>query len=307
MRHISDTLIDVYYNRFVNRTDVYNEQWATQTQHGYRAVYEPVTPSLIAQHIAGQITLSFPTLSKDAMCKWCCWDSDRADGKLDHLQSLLSQHGWIVVREGRRPGRDGHLWMFFDQPVSAIDVIRLAAIFQKAAGIAEGELEFFPKQASASKIGSAVRGPLGVNRKPEAQGMRGWFDDAPKDALAQLEWLSAQTPNQAAMLAQLAQELRMRELANRRLPARAFREQEQRKNNQIRSNQSILALVENTRLLGKEHVAQCPLCAIEGHDKHRDNLHISLDGTKFCCVYGGPGQVHNAQDIINALQHRNRI
>jgi hypothetical protein len=300
MSEIPGKLIQVYFNRFINRTDVYNYQWCDQINYGYTAVHGPVTLELIALHLGGQVTLSFPALSKESMCKWCCWDSDKSDGKLDRLQALLSQYGWIIVREGRREGRDGHLWLFFDDPVPAADLIRFAAVFQKAAGIASGQLEFFPKQSKAP-VGSSVRGPLGIHLKPGAKCVRGWFDDAPQDVIAQLEWLSLQVPNSAATFIKLAEELRLRELANRRLPARSNRRQASGQRG-VNLNANILALVPETRRIGQDFVAQCPLCAAEGHDLHKDNLRISADGKKFCCVYGGPGLVHIAPDIIRALR-----
>lgn len=67
---------------------------------------------------------------------------------------------------------------------------------------------------------------------------------------------------------------------------------------------SILGLVD-ARRCGNELVAQCRLCADEGHDRHQDNLRIKLDGSVFCCVYGGTGQVHKGRDIMQALRISN--
>jgi hypothetical protein len=55
------------------------------------------------------------------------------------------------------------------------------------------------------------------------------------------------------------------------------------------------------RRQGGSMVAQCPLCAKEGHDAHEDNLTINSDGSKFCCVYGGPNQVHKVRQIMTCL------
>jgi len=63
----------------------------------------------------------------------------------------------------------------------------------------------------------------------------------------------------------------------------------------------VLELVE-ARRIGRELVAQCPVCAAEGHDRHRDNLRIKPDGSVFCCTFGGPGQIHKTRDIIRALR-----
>lgn len=68
----------------------------------------------------------------------------------------------------------------------------------------------------------------------------------------------------------------------------------------------ILKLFTDWRQKGNEMVRQCPLCVAAGHDKSMDNLRVSQDGSKFCCVYGGPGQVHKAGDIIKALTSGSR-
>jgi hypothetical protein len=221
--------------------------------------------------------------------KWLCFDSDTDDGALNQLESFLKTYQWHVIREGRRPHRDGHLWVLFDAPVQAAQLIVLGQSAMKLAGTTG--LECFPKTATGL---SQVRGPLGINLKPEAKGARGWFDGVEQNITSQLEWLAVQPLNRAEDAIKEAEKHKPKQEPTKLKLFRRWR------GGRFECT-SILELVEG-RKVGGRHLAQCPLCALEGHDRHRDNLHISLDGTKWCCVFGGPNQVHKSRDIILALK-----
>jgi hypothetical protein len=216
-------LVEHYVGRFVNRSDVWYKQWANAAgRSGYayqgpdmdtkdgRFVYEPVTPDLVQRHLAGEITAGWTALSPDATCRWACWDEDQDAGDLTRIASVLEQWNFHPHREGGRPGRAGHLWLFFDQPVPAEDLTKLNEDVLRHADIAK--IEFFPKQSKSSGrgIGNCVRGPLGINRKPEAQAVRGWFDAAPPDVEQQLRWLSQQPFDRADLVSRIAALIRSR-------------------------------------------------------------------------------------------------
>lgn len=114
---IKESMLQGYFDSFFNRSNAYYEQWRNGEKFGLKAVRKPVSLQLIASHLSGEITLSIPALSAESQCKWCCWDSDAESGDLDNVQALLQVHGWEAIRESKRPGRDGHLWLFFDKPV----------------------------------------------------------------------------------------------------------------------------------------------------------------------------------------------
>ncbi|MGH9548594.1 MAG: TOTE conflict system archaeo-eukaryotic primase domain-containing protein, partial [Terriglobales bacterium] len=187
---------NTYTERFVNRDDVYFEQWRSGQRYGLRAVRGQVTAELIEKHLQGHITISVPAMSKNATCKWCAWDSDIVDGSIDRIATILDSLKWHPIREGKRSGRDGHLWLFFDSPVSAADLILFDKEIRRRCGIADRVLEFFPKQSKA-EIGSALRLPLGVHRKPGANNSVGWFAGPPEDRSAQLAWFAEQALNPA--------------------------------------------------------------------------------------------------------------
>lgn len=313
-----DELVAVYKNRFINRDDIwfkqyidyrdgcakYAKQGPDMDPNGGWFRYEPVSPRLLRRHFKGRITCAWPAIDSKYCSKWLCFDSDTDDGDLDKLEQALNSWGVHTIREGRRPGRDGHLWVLFDKPVSAElliilgnAMIRLAAVRPATKDYPHG-IELFPKSATGF---SQVRGPLGVNLKPEAKGAYGLFDGVKHNVKAQLEWLATQTLNQAQDAVREAEKHRQKPKPNKTKPCRKRR---YRVNGFTPVN--ILDYV-SYRRVGNSLIAQCPVCAGEGHDEHKDNLHITLDGNKLCCWFGGePGKIHMRQDIINALTQRGR-
>lgn len=202
---MNPTHISIFRERFVHREDAYYRQWAYSDNYGYRAVYEPVIPSLIRDHLSGKITVAVPAIDANGLCKWCAWDSDNEDGNLEKIESTLLILGWHSIREARRIGRAGHLWLLFNFAVAARDVILFGRQISERAGIPHGAIEFFPKQASAEKLGGALRLPLGAHRKPGAGNCRGWFEAVPKDVHSQLEWFSLQPLNPSNRISEIAQ------------------------------------------------------------------------------------------------------
>lgn len=301
----SDELIKVYSDRFINRVDIWGKQYPTP-DGGYsyacqkpdldtRFKYEPVSPDLIRRHLCGEITCAWAATSSTGESKWLCFDSDKADGELDKLEAFLRKWKWRVIREGRRSGRDGHLWLLFDQPVPSQKLMLLGDVMMTKAGIAT--MERFPKGDPLKPPGySQVRGPLGVHLKPEANRCRGWFDGPTQDTNEQLIWLAQQPLNKATDAIREANTHAIKRPTvipgKKKTSGRVYR-------TDIRKHVT-------TRLSRNQLVAQCPLCAAEGHDAHEDNLHITPDGTRFCCVYGGPAQVHKNPDILKALTLPNR-
>lgn len=289
-----EEVIKLFAKRFVNHRNAYG----VQTLYGNRCIYlpryEPITMKIITSHLRGGITISIPALDEQNNGLWICFDSDRNDGSLDHLETFLLDWGWLIIREGKRPGRDGHLWLFFDAPIPGEHLVNLANAMLKFSGLSNAGLEIFPKQSSANKLANGVRLPLGVHRKPGADNCRGLFAACPEMTIAaQLKWFTDQALNDSSDGIKLA------EVHRPIVCPVSSKVYSQIKTNFKRIN--ILEYVQAKRI-GKEHVAQCPLCAIEGHDRHKDNLHINPDGSTCCCWYGGAGKIHKTADVIKALK-----
>ncbi len=209
-------LMSMWWLRFLNRMDAYAKQGVKSGHCQYFAKYQDITPALFERHLSGLLTLGLPALDQNGFSRWCCFDSDKDDGNLDKIEKLLIQYNWHYVREGIRPGRDGHLWLFFSQPILASDLRLIGRRFIEAAGIAPNSIEFFPKQDMPSydsekqrfKASSIVRLPLGIHRKPGVDD-RGWFRDAPRDLDSQLKYICDQPYNPIAPVQLLAEELKL--------------------------------------------------------------------------------------------------
>lgn len=304
----SDTdLCQNYMNRFINRTELWFRQWVdVDRKCQYACVksgakrYEPVTLPLIARHLKGEVTCSWPAINETGKSKWCCWDSDFENGDIVRIADVLNRLRLVSHREAVRPGRDGHLWMFFDEPIEAEQLLRLnrevlahAGVMLKSRAYPSG-VEFFP--ASSSRL-SQVRGPLGVHRKPGANNARGWFVQPEQNLKAQLEWLTSAPSNSSQIISNMVKPLFAADLARQAIAEPRVIQPYPRGAARV----DILTLVADRRWNGRDWIARCPLCALEGHDKASDNLRISADGKIFCCVYGGPASTHSARSIVAAL------
>lgn len=284
-------MLEQYLSFFVNRSEPYFQQYTARGKVGYRCVRESVTLDLIRRHLAGEITLSFPATSESGTCKWAVWDCDTADDSLDRIESVLIELELNPLRESKRVGRSGHTWLLFDEPLPPHRLLRFDKEIRAHAGVSHDAVEFFPK----STVGlSQIRGPLGLHRKPGVN-QTGWFEDAPHSISDQIAWLGEQSRSSSEAICRMTDLLFERDLANRSAPPRRIR------NTSVEQRINILDALPDKRWSGREFIAQCPLCAREGHDRHRDNLRVSENGETFTCVFGGPGKVHKAREIALCL------
>ncbi len=305
-----DELIEIYISRFVNRLDIWSKQYITpdgcciylcqkpdMDTKGGKYPYESVTHDLVKRHINGALTCAWPAIDRNGCSKTLCFDSDIDDGGLEKIQEFSQECGLHVIREGGRPGRAGHLWACFDNPVPAEALMIVSGVILncvgqqlKSSNCPDG-VERFPGSVTGL---TQVRGPLGIHRKPDASNCRGWFDGPEQDVTAQLQWLAEQPLNRAEDVIREAN----KHSKTLNSTARPFVREAGRS-----PRVNILELVDFRRV-GEKLVAQCPICALEGHDQHRDNLQSTLDGSRFCCVFGGPGRVHKTGEIIKEVLSR---
>ncbi|HEY9793693.1 MAG TPA: hypothetical protein V6D22_25070 [Candidatus Obscuribacterales bacterium] len=213
---IRDDLISSYVSRFVNQTkhwgkhvlkagglDVYYQK-PEQNTFGGRYPYEAVSHSLIRRMLDAEITCSWAAIDEGANSRWLCFDSDVASGDIDKIADVLRRWDFAVLKEGARPGRDGHLWLLFSHPLPAKAIRRFAMEVLAHAGVKPENIEVFPKHDRGY---SQIRAPLSVNLKPTANRIRGWFEVPPKDVVSQLEWLKEQQLNDSYKVDLVAQRL----------------------------------------------------------------------------------------------------
>lgn len=162
--------------RFVGRTDVYSVQ---KVNGDHRAVYKPLTPEVLEQHLAGETIGAYPA-DGDATCRVGCLDFDlgprgttilREDVEpkareihariAKALESLgLDPQAFVMESSGQR---GLHGWMFFDPATPQAAAFH----FMRLLGSLTGAGESFPKQAGKTRkgLGNPVKLPLGVHRQ----------------------------------------------------------------------------------------------------------------------------------------------
>lgn len=133
---------------FRGREDVYAEQWRTkQGNWAYRPAGKKnwlailasrpeehkrvdrqtrtlyaVTDEVIRQHLTGKKTVGIYPLLVDETCRFLAADFDKKTWQEDSLAFLATcqRAGVPAYLERSRSGNGGHVWMFFESPVTAV-------------------------------------------------------------------------------------------------------------------------------------------------------------------------------------------
>jgi len=293
---LPDELIDNYFRLFVNRR-VYTVQSARpHPNSGKHYYYRPkeqdrsclLTGKAIEDHLLGEVTIGLYVINpKTQRCKWAAIDADYANSLADllKLQWELKNDGIEAALEKSRRG--GHLWILAETPLLASDcrvyIHSLAGRLKlpvRGTGLAEG-IEIFPRQSflRPGEFGNAIRGPLGVH---QANKKRYFFYGADYTLDAQMSYLKGldklTEERLKSLISGMAIPEEMRE-GNPKAPSETF----------TRSAQGfrILDHVRPIRKSGRNYWAQCPSCALDGHDRGHDNLAIAIDDPrKYKCWAG---------------------
>jgi len=293
----SISIIEVVSSIFINRTDIWYKQYVTKngdTGYTCRGFDKQPLPALtdghIQAHLDGRLTISTLAVSEAGTCKWICFDSDKADATLDRIDDFLRQVGLTPQRESKRTSKDGHSWLFFDKPIPADKAVMFWQFVKAAMQLTPEEthqIEYFPRSVDRT---SQVRLPLGKHLKPGSGIDRGWFEGADHAIEAQIDYLVNIKPDDGAKIVRLADLYHAltppaRPAIYRQVSSREFIDHDLR------------PFIGPTRRSGKELIAACPLCQLEGGDNHGDNLRLSLDGKKVNCVKNGPNEYHKTSEI----------
>lgn len=149
------------FDTFIQRTDLY----AYQLENGgYVCVHKPISLKHVYLHLKGDMTLGAYVLDRSSQTRFIVFDADDDDQyeRLVQTSNSLSHHFIFSYLESSRRG--GHLWLFFQEPLSGKD----ARLFGK--GIVEtyslADIELFPKQDCVGDgPGSLIRMPFGIHKK----------------------------------------------------------------------------------------------------------------------------------------------
>jgi hypothetical protein len=299
---------------FANRCDTWSHQSIVKDKNGREKLhyfrvkpgdthYEPLSTSLYQRHLSGSLTLAVDAIDHVYCSDFCVFDCDDDSEDLDKVETTLTAILLHPHREGRRQGRAGHTWLFFQEPLPANELLAFASVVMHEAQVSQA-LEFFPKYPGRL---SQIRLPLGVHRKPGAGGVRGWFDEAPPDVNAQVSFLGSLKPDSVGEIKRLAKYgIEKARLAEVRRP-RLYRVPDyQGICSDTRTNLlKVIPTGEMRRVSRDWYATACPACVELGHDSTGDNLHINAhDGTFFKCWEGrvNAGRGHSQQDIVLAVR-----
>ncbi|GCE27893.1 hypothetical protein KDA_33770 [Dictyobacter alpinus] len=140
---------------FVGRSDDYALQGANGL---YRRAGRPLTHDVLYAHLQGDCTIGTYVINTHGSCTFAVMDADKPGGLqlLGQAQQALAADGIPSYLE--QSHREGHLWVFFQQPAPAATVRWWLRPY-----CPEG-MEFFPKQDQTDGYGSLIRVPLGIHQ-----------------------------------------------------------------------------------------------------------------------------------------------
>lgn len=288
---------------FVNRRAYTVQSTRPHPESGRHYYYRPrgkdgapapgLTLDTVRRHLAGELTIGIYAINPETQrCKWMAVDADYRTALEDLIKVQRRLHDDGVAAALEKSKRGGHLWMFFDRPVLALQarlyIYHLAVklnVQVKGTGLSEG-IEIFPKQDEIreSEFGNAIRAPLGVHwGARESRGWRYWFYGADYNLADQLAYLNG--------LPKLREEHLRRMIEGLEIPQqfvqRAQRTESPRCLEAKPGEFRILDYVTVCRQVGRNWVSRCPSCAAAGHDKSGDNLAIAVEEPrKYCCWAG---------------------
>lgn len=282
-----------FLSLFVNNQNNYALQ---QSNGSYVAIKnKQIDDQTFERHILGDVTLGTYSISPDNTCNYVCWDLD-----YENEQAVCTLIGWLsfngisCYRESIRPGRSGHIWAFFDEPIPSRQAHTLGMYAKFYAGFSA---ESFPKQSGLKPggFGNLVRLPLGLHRKMFPGKVRGLFADCPsKDAIDQLFWICEQRMNSSELVLEFIDNLPL------------IKEPTKRKTSLRLNNGDLLELFPTDwpmkDMPNGEIVARCPRCAHEGHDTQCNNLSINPTENILYCHYG-----HDFMNILTSLRNLKKI
>lgn len=187
--------VALFMDRFSGRKDVYAHRWRSTksgktgwsptTRYGSDfhnpkpSDYVPLSPSVIEQHLRGNNDTDWHVglypLLEDDRCRLLVCDFDKGDWQRDAsaYAKVCTAAGVSVLAEISRSGEGAHVWIFFEDLVSAAQARTLGAIFLRRAMIScpamsfDSYDRFFPSQdklplqsTGRARLGNLIALPL---------------------------------------------------------------------------------------------------------------------------------------------------
>ncbi len=146
--------------------------------------YFPLTEHVIHDHLTGKITAGVYPLLADETCWFLAADFDKTTWQEDVRACLQTCSEWKVpaLLERSRSGRGGHIWFFFEAPVSARIARKLGAAILTRTMECRHQLgldsydRFFPSQDTMPKGGFGNLIALPLQHVPRGHGNSVFLD-----------------------------------------------------------------------------------------------------------------------------------
>lgn len=230
MASSTDDKIALFADRFRTRRDVYavrsentrtgQSWWLPAVAGGWRkgtdrrfARYLPLTPQVIAAHLAGEAFVGLYPLARDNSCHFLAADFDGPAAMLDALAYVKAAAALriSVGLEISQSGRGAHAWMLFDDAVPAVTARTIGSALIREAILLRGSMDLrsydrlFPNQdvMPDGGLGNLIAAPLQGRRRKD--GLTLFLDTATlephADQWAYLSTLDRLTPHAAERIA----------------------------------------------------------------------------------------------------------
>jgi len=201
--------ITLFKTLFCGRDDVYALRWVSKNgRSGYSPAgtreweqsadgtyklkkdsskrdYFPLTDEVIRHHLTGKCTIGIYPLLTDETCWFLAADFDKKTWQ-DAARAFLEtchKMGVPASLERSRSGNGGHVWIFFDRPVSAVIARKLGCIILTETMERRHQIgldsydRFFPNQDTMPKGGFGNLIALPLQHEPRARGNSVFLDE----------------------------------------------------------------------------------------------------------------------------------
>ncbi len=204
--------VALFRSLFRGREDVYAVRWQSpdgrsgyspKTERDWKAYYAanpenwkrvdketrrllPLTNQVIREHLTGEQTIGIYPLLHDETCWFLAVDLDRETWHEDASAVLVTCRdlGVPAVIERSRSGNGGHVWIFFDRPISAVTARKLGSLVLTRTMERRHQIgldsydRFFPNQDTMPKGGFGNLIALPLQKIPRESGNSVFLNDA---------------------------------------------------------------------------------------------------------------------------------
>lgn len=174
--------IALYRSYFRGREDVFARMWQREdgtvgySPAAYDNEYLPLTNETFFQHLSGKQTIGLYPMLQNNTCYFLAVDFDKKDWKKDvqDFANICGRNNLPFLIERSRSGEGAHVWLFFEQAISAALARQLGDLLmeklKEARGTPASFDRFFPSQNNLQSGGLGNLIALPLQKKPREKG-----------------------------------------------------------------------------------------------------------------------------------------